>query len=81
MCKINETEDLIWQRKTETQLQVVRCPGTDFEIETAKKYVRDAAILAGVFPSRKVAVVVIPIRWLPVESWSKAIRAAKPIRL
>ena len=81
MCGISKTKILIWRRRTETQPEAAGRPGTDFETEAVNKYVRDATILAGVFASRKAAAVVIPIRWLPVESWSKAIRAAKPVRL
>ena len=77
MCKFNENEILIWQHATETQLEIVRSPGTDLEIRTAQSAGQDAAVLAGVRAAKDSAGTVIPIRWMPVQSWPKTIRAVK----
>jgi hypothetical protein len=77
MCNFNDNEILIWQHASGTQLEIVRCPGTDLEIRTAQTAGQDAAVLAGVRAAKDAACTVIPIRWMPVQSWPKTIRAVK----
>ena len=77
MCRISETEISIWQPNAETQLEAARRPGMDLEIWPAEQPARDAAIPAGAYTSKNVTAVAIPIKWISVESWPKAIRSAK----
>jgi hypothetical protein len=77
MCNFNENEILIWQHATGTRLEIVRCPGTDLEVRTAQTTGQDAVVLAGVRAAKDAVGTVIPIRWLPVQSFPKTIRAVK----
>lgn len=79
MCKINQPEALIWRRAIEAQRETVRHPGTNLEIRTAQMAGRDAVMLAAGGGAKDVAAV-MSIRWMPVELWSKSVRAGKSQR-
>lgn len=79
MNKYDKTEFSFWQREPGTQLRVAPRSETEMETGVEEKSGRDAATWACIGNSSKASALIIPIRWVPPESWSKTLRIGKSL--